>query len=311
MHNHNNCTHNHFHAHHNQTKRNYNRSFAIGISLNIIFVIIEAMYGFFANSLALLADAGHNLSDVAGLLIAWGAFWLSTRKPTTSYTFGLRKSSILSALLNAFFLLVAIGIILWEAIHRLMTPNIVESKTIMIVAGIGIVVNSLTAMLFFKDKNDDLNIRGAYLHMAADALISAGVVISAVVIFYTSWDWLDPIVSIVISLIIIYGTWNLLKDSIRLSMDAVPADIDPIAVKKYLESLPDVREAHDLHIWAMSTNETALSVHLTMNSNSMTNATLTKISVHLKNNFKIHHPTIQFELYEENFECHFKSEDVL
>lgn len=319
MHNHKNEGHDHSHPHddhdhhdhHHHGPKNYNRAFALGISLNIIFVIIEAIYGFYANSLALMADAGHNLSDVAGLVIAWGAFWLASKKPTARFTFGLRKSSIISALFNSIFLLVAVGIILREAVYRLITPNIVEPKTVMIVAFIGIIINTLTALLFFKDKHDDINIRGAYLHMAADALISLGVVLSAALISWTSWQWLDPVTSILISLIIIYGTWGLLRDSIRLSMDAVPEDIDPLAVKKYLETLPDVKEVHDLHIWAMSTTETALSVHLTVNSNSMENSMLQEISSHLHHKFKIHHPTIQVERYDQNFECHFKSEDVL
>lgn len=315
MHNHNHCSHDHHshsHSHnHHHGPKNYNLAFAIGISLNIIFVLIEGLYGYFANSLALIADAGHNLSDVAGLVVAWVAFWLSTKKPTANFTFGMRKSSILSALFNAVFLLIAVGIILWEAIHRIVSPNTVEARTVMIVAGIGIVINTLTAFLFFRDKNDDINIRGAYLHMVADALISLGVVISALIISYTSWTWIDPLVSIIISLVIIYGTWGLLKDSIRLSMDAVPAGIDPVAVKKYLAELPNVREIHDLHIWAMSTTETALSVHITMNTNQADNSMLSDISTHLKHQFKIDHPTIQIELYEKNFECHLKSEDVL
>lgn len=305
-------SHSHSHGHHHHGPKNYNTAFIIGISLNSIFVIIEGLYGYFSNSLALMADAGHNLSDVAGLLIAWGAIWLATKKPTSNYTFGLRKSSILSALFNAIFLMIAVGIIIWEALHRLWTPSlIVEYKTVIIVASIGIVINSLTALLFFKDKDDDINIKGAYLHMAADALISLGVVISGVIISYTSWNWLDPVVSIIISLVIIYGTWGLLKDSMRLSMDAVPENIDPHAVKKYFENIEDVVEVHDLHIWAMSTTETALSVHLTVKKHSLENQKLVKISSHLKDKFKIHHPTIQVELYEENFQCHLQPEDVL
>ncbi|MBC7537612.1 MAG: cation transporter [Bacteriovorax sp.] len=309
-HDHSSKKHTHSHGHHHGPK-NYNSAFVIGISLNTIFVIIEAFYGYFSNSLALMADAGHNLSDVAGLLLAWGAIWLATKKPTSNYTFGFRKSSILSALFNAIFLMIAVGIIIWEALHRLWITSLVDSKTVIIVASIGIVINALTAILFFKDKDDDINIKGAYLHMAADALISAGVVISGVIISYTSWNWLDPVVSIIISLIIIYMTWDLLKNSMRLSMDAVPLDIDPFAVKKYLESIEDVTDVHDLHIWAMSTTETALSVHLTVRKHSLENTKLVRITTHLKDKFKIHHPTIQVELYEENFECHLKPENVL
>lgn len=305
-------SHNHGHTHHHHhAPKNYNSAFAIGVVLNTLFVIIEGVYGYFSHSLALMADAGHNLSDVAGLAIAWGAFWLTTKKPTSTYTFGLRKSSILSALFNAIFLLMAVGVIIWEAVHRLFNPNMVETKTVMIVAAIGIVINAATAMLFFKDKEDDINIRGAYLHMAADALISLGVVISAVIISYTSWYWLDPLVSIIISLVIIYGTWDLLKNALRFSMDAVPENIDSLAVKNYLQGLPDVVEVHDLHIWGMSTTETALSAHLTVNTKSLGNIQLAKISTDLKKKFKIHHPTIQVEYYEENFECHLKPDDIL
>jgi len=309
MHDHSTHHHNHNHQHHGP--KNYNRLFVLGISLNLIFVIIEAIYGLLSNSLSLLADAGHNLSDVAGLLIAWAAFWLSCRKPSTRFTYGLRKSSILSVLFNAVFLLVAVGIILWEAYHRLHSPSQIVPKTVIIVASIGIIINTLTALLFFKDKNKDLNLKGAYLHMAADALISLGVVISGIIISYTSWNWLDPIVSILISLTIIYGTWGLLKDSIKLSLDAVPADINPLEVRKYLESIAGVKEAHDLHIWPMSTTETALSVHLTMKSNLLVNDLLTTISSHLKDHFNIDHPTIQLETDDPHFKCHFFPDDTL
>jgi cobalt-zinc-cadmium efflux system protein len=318
-HKHHNCNHDHtekkhshsHHGHHHHAPKNYNSAFIFGITLNLLFVIIEGTYGYFSNSLALMADAGHNLSDVAGLLIAWGAIWLATKKPTSRYTFGLRKSSILSALFNAIFLMIAVGIIIWEALHRVWSPGVVEYKMVIIIASLGIVINSLTALLFFKDKDDDINIAGAYLHMAADALISLGVVLSGIAISYTSWNWIDPVVSILISLIIIYGTWDLLKNAMSLSMDAVPENIDPHSVKKYLESIEGVKEVHDLHIWAMSTTETALSVHLTTDKSSLGNSVLVKISTELKDRYKIHHPTIQIELYEENFQCHLQPEDVL
>lgn len=314
---HHHCEHNHKqdhdhdHSHHHHAPKNYNTAFIIGISLNFIFVLLEATYGYFSESLALMADAGHNLSDVAGLLVAWGAFWLAGKKPSKHFTFGLRKSSILAALFNSVFLLLAVGIILWEAIHRLMSPNAIETKTVMIVAAIGIVINTLTALLFFKDKNDDINLKGAYLHMAADALISLGVVLSAVIISYTGQYWIDPLVSIIISLVIIYGTWDLLKNSARLSMDAVPQGIDPTAVKEYLSNIENVREVHDLHIWAMSTTENALTVHLTMTKMSFDNNKLLQVTKHLEKEFKIHHPTIQIESFDEKFECHYKPEDVL
>ena len=315
---HHNCNHDHAakktahaHQHHHHEPKNYNNAFIIGISLNSIFVVIEGFYGYFSHSLALMADAGHNLSDVAALVIAWGAIWLATKKPTSHFTFGLRKSSILSALFNSLFLMAAVGIIIWEAIHRLWNPTPIDNKVVIIVASIGIVINSLTALFFFKGKEDDINIKGAYLHMAADALISLGVVASAIIIYYTSWNWLDPLVCIIISAFIIYGTWDLLKTSMRMSMDAVPLDIDPLAVKKFLENIEDVVEVHDLHIWAMSTSETALSVHLTVKSHAFANQKLVKISSYLNEKFKIQHPTIQIEQYEENFQCHLKPEDVL
>lgn len=303
---HHHCNHDHHH-----TPKNYNNAFIIGITLNFIFVCVEAIYGYFSHSLALMADAGHNLSDVAGLFMAWGAFWLVGKKPTSQFTFGLRKSTIFSALFNSLFLLMAVGIIIWEAVHRILSPNIVESKIVMIVAAIGIGINALTALLFFKDKDHDMNIKGAYLHMAADALISLGVVVSAAIISYTSWFWLDPVISILISLIIIYGTWDLLRGSLKLSMDAVPEGINPLEVKKYLESIEDVADVHDMHIWGLSTTETALSVHLTVKKDSLDNKKLVQISEYLKKHFKINHPTIQIELYDHNFECHLKPEDVI
>lgn len=299
------------HHHHHHGPKNYNKAFAFGIGLNITFVVVEALYGHFAKSLALMADAGHNLSDVAGLILAWGAVWLATKKPSAKYTFGLRKSTILSALFNALLLLMAVGIIIWEAVHRLMSPTPVETGMVMVVAGIGIVINGLTALLFFKDKDHDINLKGAYLHMAADALISLGGVISALVISYTSWNWLDPLVSIIIALVIIAGTWDLLKSSVHLSLDAVPMGINFLEVKKYLESVEGVSDVHDLHIWPMSTTENALSVHLTLKERELDNQKLLEITKVLKENFKIGHPTIQFEALDDNFHCEFKAENIV
>lgn len=303
-------SHNHHH-HEHYVPKNYNRAFGVGIGLNFTFVVVEAFYGYLSNSLALMADAGHNLSDVAGLVLAWGAFWLASKKPSSQYTFGLRKSSILSALFNSIILLVAVGIILWEAVHRLMNPSAINSKIVIIVAMIGIVINASTALLFFKDKNDDINVKGAYLHMVADALISFGVVLSTIIISYTAWNWLDPVISILISFVIIYGTWDIFKESIYLSLDAVPTSIDPISVRKYLETIHNVQDVHDLHIWSMSTTENALSVHLTMKDKILDNQNLVKITKDLKDQFRIHHPTIQFESLDENFHCAFKPEDVI
>lgn len=303
--------HGHGHHHHHHGPKNYNKAFAFGIGLNITFVVVEALYGHFAKSLALMADAGHNLSDVAGLVLAWGAVWLAAKKPSAKYTFGLRKSTILSALFNALLLLMAVGIIIWEAFHRLMSPTPVETGMVMVVAGIGIVINGLTALLFFKDKDHDINLKGAYLHMAADALISLGVVISALVISYTSWNWLDPLVSIIIALVIIVGTWDLLKGSIHLSLDAVPMGISFLEVKKFLESVEGVSDVHDLHIWPMSTTENALSAHLTLKERELDNQKLLEITKVLKEKFKISHPTIQFEAFDDNFHCEFKAENTV
>ncbi len=297
--------------HHHHGPKNYNFAFAFGIGLNIIFVIVEALYGYFANSLALMADAGHNLSDVAGLILAWGAVWLTTKKPRGRYTYGFRKSSILSALFNAIILLIAVGFIIWEAVNRLSHPAAIQPKTVIIVALVGIFINGLTAMLFFKDKDHDINLKGAYLHMAADALISLGVVISGIIISYTSWEWLDLAVSLIIALVIIYGTWDLFKSSVHLSMDAVPYGINQDEVRKYLESLPDVKDVHDLHIWPISTTENALSAHLSLSDSILRNERIDAISKVLKERFKIDHPTLQFEVWDEKYHCAFKSNDVL
>lgn len=308
--------HNHSHAHgescdHHQAPKNYNFIFFFGISLNLIFVAAEATYGVLSNSMSLVADAGHNFSDVVGLVLAWVAFWLAKKKPTARFTYGLKKSSILSALLNAVILLIAVGAIMWEAIHRFFNPVEVQSATVMIVATIGILINTGTALLFLKDRDHDINIRGAFLHMAADALISLGVVISAFIIGYTNWQWVDPFTSIVISLIIIMGTWQLLKDSVSMSMDAVPNGIDPEKVKVFLNSVDGVREVHDLHIWAMSTTETALTAHLVIQSPDLENKILKKITEELKEKFKIHHPTLQLELADQAFVCDLKSDEVV
>ncbi len=303
--------HHHHHSHAPANPANYNRAFAIGIVLNLIFVFIEAIYGFLSHSLALVADAGHNLSDVIGLAVAWVAFWLSAKKPTTHFTYGLKRSSILSALFNSIFLLVAIGAIILEAVKRFWSPDPVQSGTMIAVASVGIVINTATALLFMKDSKHDLNIKGAYLHMAADAAISLGVVIAGIAIYYTNWNWIDPTVSIAICIIIVIGTWGLLKDSVKLSMDAVPESIDPIEVRTYLEKIEGIKEVHDLHIWAISTTETALSVHLVVPKPQQSDKLLEKISKDLKEQFKINHPTIQFESGEEGFNCELKPQDVV
>ena len=288
---------------HDHSPSDYNRAFAIGVALNVIYIVVEATYGFLAGSLALLADAGHNLSDVLGLLLAWGANYLVQRKPTQRHTYGWRKSTILAALTNAIILLVAMGGIAWEAVRRFSDPSPVAGKTVIIVAAIGVVINTATALLFLSGRKTDLNIRGAFLHMAADAGVSAGVVLAGVVILATGWPWIDPVVSLTITAIILVGTWGLLRDSFNLALDAVPAGIDPEAVKTYLSDLPGVTGVHDLHIWAMSTSETALTVHLLKPDARDDDALIEQASRELHDRFGIEHITIQWERRPELDHC--------
>jgi cobalt-zinc-cadmium efflux system protein len=299
--------HDHKHGHHDHGQLNYNSAFIIGISLNVGFVIVEAVFGFLNNSLALLADAGHNLSDVLGLLLAFAASWLVRRRPTQRYTYGLRRSSILAALLNASFLLVAMGAIALEAIQRFSNPTPVNGSTVIGVALVGILINGITAMLFMSGRERDLNIKGAFLHMAADALVSAGVVLAGVAIMATGWLWFDPVVSLIIVAVIVAGTWNLLRDSVNLALDAVPEGIEPQAVRTYLEELPGVVGIHDLHIWAMSTTETALTAHLVMLTGNPGDAFLSRIAMELHDKFGIEHTTIQVETGNFLLPCDQKS----
>jgi cobalt-zinc-cadmium efflux system protein len=280
---------------HNHKVENYNQIFAIGIILNIIFVVVEATYGILSGSLALLADAGHNLSDVLSLLIAWGATFLAKKAVTTNRTYGFRKVTIMASTISAILLLVALGGIIWEAIGRFSNPQPVESSTLIIVAAIGVVINTITALLFVSGHKHDLNIKGAFLHMAADAAISLGVVIAGLLIMQTNWLIIDPIISIIIVIIILIGTWSLLRDSVNLLIDAVPDGIDITAIKEYLSNLKSVNEIHDLHIWALSTTETALTVHLVVTENLIRNDFLEQIQKHLHDHFDIEHATIQIE----------------
>ena len=287
----------HAHVHAPQT---FGFAFAAGNSLNLLFVIVEAIFGFVGNSTALLADAGHNLSDVLGLLVAWGAAVLSRREPSTHYTYGLRSTSILAALLNAMFLLTAIGAIAWEALQRFDRPEPVAGKVVMAVAAVGIVINGLTAWMFASGGNSDVNIRGAFLHMAADAFVSAGVVIAGGAILLTGRHWIDPAVSLAICAIILWSTWGLLKDSVRMSLSAVPPGVDPKQVRAYLEALPGVHELHDLHIWPMSTTEIALTCHLVMPGGHPGDAFLMETSHELHHQFGIGHTTMQTETSKES-----------
>lgn len=287
------------HAGHSHAPKDFGRAFLIGTTLNMTFVIVEAVFGFLANSMALLADAGHNLSDVAGLLIAWGAASLAKRGPTRHYTYGFRRSSILAALFNALFLLVAMGAIGFEAIQRFADPQPISSGIVMLVAGVGIVINTATAMLFASGRKGDINIRGAYLHMAADAAVSAGVVVAGFAIAKTGWLWLDPLTSLAIVAVIFFGTWGLLRDSVGLSLDRVPAGIAPAEVEESLASLPGVSRVHDLHIWGMSTTEVALTCHLVMPDGSPGDAFLHQTAAKLDEEFGIDHTTIQIEREDE------------
>ena len=297
--------HNHAHAHdhdhdnghggHHHAPASFGTAFAIGIGLNTAFVAVEASFGYAGNSVALIADAGHNLSDVLGLVVAWLADLLSKRAPSARFTYGLRGSSILAALFNAIFLLVAVGAIGWEALLRLFNPEPVASTTVIVVAAIGIVVNGVTAWLFASGRDGDLNIRGAYLHMASDALVSAGVVAAGLVIAVTGWMWLDPLTSLIVSALIVAGTWGLLRDSVAMSLDAMPPGIDPDAVRRFLEMRPGVTEMHDLHIWSMSTKEIALTCHLVIPGGRPDDGFLRDLTHDLKHDFGIGHPTVQIE----------------
>ncbi|AWN42574.1 cation diffusion facilitator family transporter [Methylobacterium durans] len=276
----------------------FGRAFAIGIALNVGFVIVEATYGVLGNSVALLADAGHNLSDVLGLIVAWVAIILSKRAPTSHYTYGMKGSSILAALFNAVFLLVAVGAIAWEAVQRFAEPAPVAGKTVMIVAAIGILINGATAWLFASGRKGDINIKGAFLHMAADAAVSAGVVVAGLVILYTGWTWLDPVVSLCIVAVIVWSTGGLLRDSVRMSLAAVPPGLDPAAVRRHLEDLAGVAAIHDLHIWPMSTTEVALTAHLVMPGGAPGDAFLMRAAREMRERFGIGHVTLQVETSE-------------
>lgn len=312
-HDHHGHGHHHGHAHglggHSHAPASYDRAFAIGTALNIGFVAVEAFYGVLANSVALLADAGHNLSDVLGLLLAWGAAWLTRKRPTLRHTYGFGSSSILASLTNAVVLLIAVGAIAWEAVLRLAYPEPVEGGTVMWVAAVGIVINAVTAWLFMGGKETDLNIKGAYLHMAADAAVSLGVVVAALLIGWTGWLWLDPLVSLGIVVVIVVGTWGLLRESANLAMDAVPEGIDRDDVEGYLAGLPGVVAVHDLHIWGLSTTDTALTAHLVRPGAGTDDALLTRVAGELKERFGIGHATIQVE--HDGHDCRLAPADVV
>ncbi|WP_374573157.1 cation diffusion facilitator family transporter [Phenylobacterium sp.] len=287
--------HGHGHGHHHHAPADFGRAFAIGVALNTAFVLAEASAGIWAGSLSLLADAGHNLSDVLSLILAWGAAVLARRQPTARRTYGLRKATILASLANAVLLLVAVGAIGSEAVHRFAEPAAVAPWPVIVTAAIGVVINTATALLFMRGGHDDLNIRGAFLHMAGDAAVSLAVVIGAAVMAVTGLMWLDPALSLAIVAVILLGTWGLLRDSFNLALDAVPEGIDPTAVREWICALPGVTEVHDLHIWAMSTTETALTAHVTRPANAEPDAFLHDACEGLARRFGICHSTLQVE----------------
>jgi cobalt-zinc-cadmium efflux system protein len=291
------------HHHHHTPIKGHGRAFAIAVALNISIVVIQAIYGVLAHSTALLADAGHNLSDVLGLLLAWGAAWLATRRPSARYTFGYGSSSILASLVNAGLLLFACGVIVAEAIGRLMNPAPVAGLAVFVVATVGVVVNGISAWLFMRGQKEDLNIRGAFLHMAADAGISAAVAISGLVILYTRWLWLDPLMSLVVVAVVVAGTWGLLRDSLRLALDAVPPGIDLQRIRDYLAAQPGVVDVHDLHVWALSTTGNALSAHLVMPAGHPGDESLDRIVGALRERFSMQHATLQVDLGTTEHRC--------
>lgn len=286
---------------HHHAPASFGRAFLIGTLLNIGFVAVEAFYGVLSNSVALLADAGHNLSDVLGLLIAWGAMALSRAKPTARFSYGLRRSSILAALFNAVFLLVAIGAIGFEAVQRFIHPAPVAGGTVMAVGAVGILVNGVTAWLFARGRHGDINIRGAFLHMAGDAAVSLGVVVSGFIVLRTGWQWVDPLTSLTVVAVILVSTWALLRDSVVMSLDAVPPHIDPALVTQTLAALPGVEAVHDLHIWPMSTTEVALTCHLVMPDGYPGTGFLHDATALLERKFAIHHTTLQVETEPEHY----------
>lgn len=302
-HNHNN-THSHSHHSHAITPADATAPFIIGIALNILFVIIEVIAGIINNSISLLTDAGHNLSDVASLVLSLIAFRLAKKSATNKFTYGYKKTTVLAAFMNAVLLLIAIGILGFESIQRLINPATVEGDVIAWVAGAGIIVNAITALLFFKNRKTDLNIKSAYLHMLSDTLVSVGVVAGGILINYTGWNWIDPVIGLIIMVVILISTWSLLTDSFRLSVDAVPPDINIEEIKEIITRQPNIVEAHHIHIWALSTTENALTAHISL-SESIDFSEKMKLVQNLKHTLlhhKIHHSTIEIETEESDCE---------
>ena len=290
------------HPHHHAAP-DYTRAFAVGVVLNVIFVVIEVAYGVVADSLALISDAGHNLSDVLGLLLAWGASYLAGKQPSLRRTYGYSRATILASMFSGLLLLAAVVVISWEAFNRFFTSSEPAGQTIMVVAAIGVLINGVTAWLFVSGKDHDLNIRGAYLHMAADALVSLGVVVSGFVIWKFGLKWFDPLSSLLIAVVIFWSTWNLLRDSLNLAIDAVPRDLDPKVVRKWLSDQPGVAGMHDLHIWPLSTTDTALTAHLLMPAPPSDDGFLHDLAQQLHDKFGISHATFQIERGDDDHIC--------
>ncbi len=304
-------SHSSHHHHHHAEVDPTQRAFVVGVSLNLLFVAVELAVGAWANSLALLADAGHNFSDVIGLLIAWGALALARRKPSGRFTYGLRSSTIMAAMLNAMLLLVAVGGIVWEGAHRLLAPEPVSGSLMIWVALLGVLINFGTAMMLHHGSKTDINVRGAFIHMLADAAVSGGVVLAGLLMLWLDWLWLDGAMSILIALVILWSTWGLFRESFHLSLHAVPAQVNAEEVQEYLRKLPGVSEVHDLHIWAMSTTEIALTAHLLMPAGHPGDVFLDQAAEGLARQFHISHPTLQIELGNAGEVCRFSPEDVV
>jgi cobalt-zinc-cadmium efflux system protein len=302
--------HDHDHAHHAGEHELRGSAFAIGIGLNLAFVMVEAVAGILAQSMALLADAGHNLSDVLALGVAWAVSALSRREPSHRFTYGLRSSSILGAMFNAALLLLVTGGIAWEAVQRLAYPVETAGATVAWVAALGIAVNGASAVLFARHRHD-INVRGAFLHLAADAAVSAGAMLAGLGIVATGWLWLDPVMGLAISVVIVASTWGLLRDSVGLALAAVPGHIDPRGVREYLGGLAGVAEVHDLHIWGMSTTETALTVHLVMPAGHPGDGYMATVCGELRRRFRVQHPTIQIETGDRAHPCPLASDRVV
>lgn len=295
--------HGHDHHHDHSHVNTHHRAFGIGIALNIAFVAVEAYFGWRADSLALLADAGHNLSDVLGLILAWLGMMVARVQPNDRYTYGRQRASILAALINALVLLVVMGGMAWEALHRFTNPLPIQGDIVIAVAAAGVVINGITAWLFMAGSHGDLNIRGAFLHMAGDALVSLGVVVAGALYLWQGWLWLDPLLSLVIAVLILYATWGLFRQSLRLTFDGVPSSIELGSVRTYLRELPGVTDIHDLHIWAMSTSESALTVHLVMPGGHPGDDFLHELGHELHNRFDIDHATVQIEAGDTDKRC--------